>query len=150
MIDGKPAVPVHFSHIAGRRSPAALALRGREYPLELKGTAWLDRQSGEVVKMDAGLLHDMSDVGLRSLNIHVEYKRTNLGKSMANIALPTLAVVDVTTPRQHWRNTHVFDDYKSFSTDAEQDPNVKIHAENATAGNDNTAAVVTTETKEKP
>jgi hypothetical protein len=150
MVDGKPAIPVHFSHIAGGRSPAALALRGREYPLELKGTAWLDKQSGEVVKMDAGLLHDMSDVGLRSLSIHVEYKQTKLGKSIADIDLPALAVVDVTTPRQHWRNTHVFDGYKSFSTDAEQDPNVKIHAENATPGNDNTAAVITTETKEKP
>ena len=41
LVDGKPAVPVHFAHIPGRRTPAALALRGREYPLELRGTAWL-------------------------------------------------------------------------------------------------------------
>jgi hypothetical protein len=65
------------------------------------------------------------------------------------MTLPALAVVDVTTPRQHWRNTHVFDDYKTFSTDAIQDTNVKIHAENATTGADNTAAVVTPDPKEK-
>ena len=53
LIDGRPAIPVHFSHITGRRTPAALALRGREYPLELEGTAWLDKQSGEVVKVEA-------------------------------------------------------------------------------------------------
>ena len=43
MVNGKPAIPVHFTHIPGRRTPAALALRGREYPLDLEGTAWLDR-----------------------------------------------------------------------------------------------------------
>ena len=150
ILNGRPAVPVHFSHIQGRRTPAALALRGREFPLELEGTAWIDKQTGEVVKMDAGLQHDMSDVGLRSMSIHVEYKPTSLGKNQPVITLPTVAVVDVTTPRQHWRNTHVFNGYKSFSTDAEPDPNVKIIAENSAAGNDHTTAMVHTEVKEKP
>jgi hypothetical protein len=100
--------------------------------------------------MDAGLLHDMSDVGLRSLSIHIEYKPAKLERNLAAMTLPNLAVVDVTTPRQHWRNTHVFDGYKSFSTDAVPDPNVKIHADNATIGNDRTAAVAAPDAKEKP
>jgi hypothetical protein len=150
MVADRPAVPIHFSHIQGRRSPAALALRGREFPLELEGTAWLDKQTGEVMKMDAGLQHDMSDVGLRSLRIHVEYKPTILGRTSAPMTLPMVAVVDVTTQRQHWRNTHVFDGYKSFSTDAEPDPNVKVLAANAAAGNDHTAAMIPTDHKEKP
>jgi hypothetical protein len=129
-VNGRSAVPVHFTHIAGRRTPAALALRGREYPLELEGTAWLDKQSGEVVKVEATLLHDMSDVGLRSLHVHVEYKPSAPDKNIGVLDLPALAVVDVETPRQHWRNTHVFDNYRGFSTDAEQDPNVKLHASN--------------------
>jgi hypothetical protein len=150
IIAGRPAIPVHFSHINGRRSPAALALRGREFPLELEGTAWLDKQTGEVVKMDARLQNDMKDVGLRSLSIHVEYKPTSLGSNSAPMTLPTMAVVDVTTPRQHWRNTHIFDSYKTFSTDAEPDPNVKVLAANAATGNDHTAAMITTDSKEKP
>ena len=150
LVDGSPAVPVHFSHIRGRRTPAALALRGREYPLELEGTAWIDKKSGEVVRMDASLMNDMSDIGLRSLSIHVEYKKAALGKNSPDMTLPALAVVDVTTPRQHWRNTHVFDGYKSFSAEAEQDPNVKILAGTANAGSDSTAAVVAADPKEKP
>jgi hypothetical protein len=150
VVDGKPATPVHFAHIAGHRTPAALALRGREYPLELEGIAWIDKQSGEVVKVDANLLHDMSDVGLRSMHIQVDYKPTHLGNTSTSAILPAMAVVDVTTPLQHWRNTHVFGDYKTFSTDAEQDPNVKVHAQNVPAGNDTTAAVVTADPKEKP
>jgi len=149
-IDGKEVIPIHFSHIPGRRSPAALALRGREYPLDLKGTAWLDRKSGDVVRMDVGLLNDMSDIGLRSLTVHVDYKSAMLAGTAKDLSLPSVAVVEVTTPRQHWRNTHIFAAYKSFSTDAEQDSHVRIRAENATTDKDRTASAATPDTKEKP
>jgi hypothetical protein len=125
LVAGRSAIPIHFAHIPGRRTPAALALRGREYPLDLEGTAWLDKTSGEVIKVDATLLHDMSDVGLRSLKLQVEYKPAKLGTR--SITMPALAVVDVTTPHQHWRNTHAFNGYKPFSAEAEQDPTVKLH-----------------------
>lgn len=134
IIQNKAVIPIHFAHISGRRTPAALALRGREFPLELKGTAWLDRASGEVMQADASLLRDMSDVGLRSLEIYVEYKPESLGSE--TWTLPAKAVVDVTTPRQHWRNTHVFENYKSFSTDAQQDPNYKVRPDPAQQGTD--------------
>jgi hypothetical protein len=149
MVNGKPAIPVHFAQLPAHRAPAALALRGHEYPLELEGTAWLDKKSGDVVKMDASLLHDMSDIDLRSLHVHVEYKPVNLGRNMTDISLPVLAIVDVTTPRQHWRNTHVFDSYKSFSTETIQNPDVKIHTDKATAGNDNSATLDPQGQKEK-
>ena len=125
-VNGIVTTPVHFIHVEGRRTPAALALRGREYPLELQGTAWLDSQTGEVVKVEASLLHDMSDVGLRSLLIHVDYKSLTPSADTGRLTLPALAVVDVTTPRQHWRNTHQFGNYRGFSIEAEQDPNVKV------------------------
>jgi len=134
IVQNKTTVPIHFAHISGRRTPAALALRGREFPLELQGTAWLDRSSGEVIQADASLMHDMSDVGLRSLEIHVEYKPETLGSE--TLSLPFKAVVDVTTPRQHWRNTHVFDSYRSFSTDAQQDPNYKVRPDATPQGTD--------------
>lgn len=134
MVDGTATIPVHFSHISGRRTPAALALRGREYPLELEGTAWLGKQSGEVIKVEANLQDDMSDVGLTSLHIHVDYKAFSPDKDAGTLTLPALAVVDVTTPRQHWRNTHIFNNYRGFSIEAEQDPNVKVRATNPNPG----------------
>lgn len=129
-VNGQPAIPIHFEHIAGRRSPAALALRGRIFPLEIQGTAWLDTRTGNVVKVESTLMNDMSDVGLRSLKMLVDYKNITVPGTHTATALPAMAVVDVTTPRQHWRNTHAFTDYKSFSTDAQQDTNVKVHPEN--------------------
>lgn len=37
-VDGKLYAKVHFRHVRGTRSTAALLLRGREYPLESRGT----------------------------------------------------------------------------------------------------------------
>jgi hypothetical protein len=123
-LDGRSVVPVHYSHIDGARTPAALALRGREFPLELEGTAWLDASSGQVVRMEATLEHEMSDVGLKSLDIKVDYVPSP--KSTDRFMVPGKAVVDLQTPRQHWKNIHTFHDYKLFSTEATQDPAVKV------------------------
>ena len=123
-VDGRSVVPVHFSHIQGARSPAALALRGREFPLDLEGTAWLDPSSGQVIRIDANLKQDMSDVGLRSLKIHVDYMPSL--KPADQFMVPAKAVVDLQTPKQHWRNIHTFHNYKLFSTEATQDPAVKV------------------------
>jgi hypothetical protein len=133
LISGRRTIPIHFAHIQGHRTPVALALRGREYPLDLEGTAWLDESSQQVVRMEAALQHDMVDVGLRSLSIHVDYMPTVLAGQNVPVNLPSVAIVEVTTPRQHWRNTHAFNRYRGFSTDVEQDPNVKIHPDTTAA-----------------
>jgi len=125
-LEGRSVVALHFSHIPGARSPAALALRGREFPLDIEGTAWLDSNSGQVVRMEAGLAHEMTDVGLKSLKVRVDYQPSP--KSSDYFMVPAKAVVDLETPRQHWRNTHTFHNYKLFSTEANQDPTVKVKA----------------------
>lgn len=130
-VGGRITMRYHFAHLPGTRTPAALALRGREYPLDLQGTAWLDEATGEPVRIDAELLHTMADIGLRSLTVHVEY--APLANVTGHALVPTAAEIDLTTPLQHWRNSHVFRDYKLFSTDAAQDPNVKIHEDKPAA-----------------
>ncbi|HEY1987222.1 MAG TPA: hypothetical protein VGG85_17535 [Terracidiphilus sp.] len=122
--DGRFVVPVHFVHISGARSPAAMALRGREYPLDLEGTAWLDASTGQVVRMDAGLAKDLTDVGLRTFKVQVDYAPSP--NNTDRFMVPARAVVDLETPRQHWRNIHTFHNYKTFSAEATQDPAVKV------------------------
>src|ERR1019366_10433150 len=48
VMNGHRLTKVAFSHIRGTRAPAALALRGREYPLELSGTAWIDAETAVI------------------------------------------------------------------------------------------------------
>jgi hypothetical protein len=117
-LNGRVLEKIAFEHVSGMRSPAALALRGREYPLELSGTAWIDPATGDIARIEAGIGESLTDVGLKSLRSEIEFIPQKFGAQ--NYWLPSLASVDVETPRQHWRNTHRFTDYKAFSVSSEE------------------------------
>jgi hypothetical protein len=113
VIAGRRALKVQFEHIRGTPTPTALLLRGREYPVDLSGTAWIDYESGAVMRIRAGLGSSMEDIGLRAFHSDVEY--ASIALPGHNYWLPVSAVIDVQTPRQHWRNIHHFSQYKRFS-----------------------------------
>jgi hypothetical protein len=117
VIEGHRLAQVRFTHIRGTRSPAALAVRNKEFPLELTGTAWLDEETGQVAKLKVGLAQDMTDVGLKSLSAEIDYDAIQLPGWKQAYRFPTLATVDVETLRQHWRNVHHFSKYKRFMVD---------------------------------
>jgi len=118
VVEGKRLLRIAFRHIPGRRTPAALVLRGREYPLDLAGTAWLDSDTGMIVKIDAEV-SSMEDLGLSALRSEVSYAPMRFGGASQAWWLPVSATIDVQTARQHWRNIHRFTDYKRFSVDTE-------------------------------
>ncbi len=105
------------------KSPAALALRGREYPLELSGTAWIVPQTGTIARIEAGIDDTLQDVGLKSLRAEIEFAPLPLADPKLVYWFPARASVEVQTPRQHWRNLHQFTDYKKFSVATEEKVN---------------------------
>ena len=115
VVEGKRLLQVHFQHVPGSRSPAVLQLRGRDYPLALQGTAWVDPDSGAIARMDASLTSPMEDVGLRVLHSDVRYAPMRLTGIEQMYWLPVMASVDAETARQNWQNVHRFTDYKRFS-----------------------------------
>lgn len=120
VIDGKQFTKVHFDHIPNTKSVAALAVRGREYPLELSGTAWIDPATGSVAKINAGVDRNIEDIGMKTLRSEVEFAPVHFGQQLSTYWFPQQASVEVETPRQHWRNTHTFSDYKRFSVSTEE------------------------------
>jgi hypothetical protein len=120
MIDGHNARKVHFVHSRNTRSIAALALRGREYPLELSGDAWVDTESGNILRMQAGIGSTLEDVGMKTLQSSVRFAPVAFTKDQPVYWFPSEAVVEVETPKQHWRNTHRFNAYKQFSVTTEE------------------------------
>ena len=119
-IGGRILEKINFQHIAGMRSPAALALRGREYPLELSGTAWIDPETGSIAKIEAGIADTLADVGLKSLSSEIDFSPVSFTDAKQVYWFPTQARVEVETPRQHWRNLHQFTAYKRFSVSTEE------------------------------
>ncbi len=118
--DGHTLQKVSFEHLRGTRSPAALSVRGREYPLELSGTAWIDTQAATIAKIEMTVGSSMEDVGLKALRSEVMYAPVTFRDMQATYWFPAQAVVEVETQRQHWRNTHVFSDYKRFAVSTEE------------------------------
>jgi len=119
-IQGHVMNKVSFEHVHGTRSVAALALRGREYPLELSGMAWIDPETGAIAKIEAGIADTLQDVGLKSLHSEIEFAPILFAGATPVYWFPTQARVEVETPRQHWRNLHRFTEYKKFSVSTEQ------------------------------
>jgi hypothetical protein len=119
-IGGRVLDKISFEHVRGMKSPAALALRGREYPLELSGTAWIDPQTGSIAKIEAGIADTLQDVGLKALSSVIDFAPMPFPDSKQVYWFPTQARVEVETPRQHWRNLHQFTAYKKFSVSTEE------------------------------
>ena len=119
-LNGRTLTKIHFQHIPGMRSPAALAVRGREYPLDLNGTAWIDPVTGSIAQLTANVDSGMEDVGLRTLHSNVRFALVGFHDSRESFWLPTQATVEVETRHQHWRNTHRFSGYKRFSVDTKE------------------------------
>jgi hypothetical protein len=119
-LNGRPLTRIRFQHIPGMRSPAALAVRGHEYPLELSGTAWIDPPTGTIVKLTANVDSGMQDIGLRTLHSEVRFSPVTFHDSPEAFWLPAQATVEVETRHQHWRNTHQFSAYRRFAVDTKE------------------------------
>jgi hypothetical protein len=112
--DGRSLVKIHFKPIAGAASPAAIQLRNRNYPLALNGDIWIDSETGSVVKLISSLESSMDDLGLHSIRSEIHYGIVDFHNPDESYWMPASAVIDVETPKQHWRNVHRFSAYRRF------------------------------------
>jgi hypothetical protein len=119
-VNGRTIAKVHFEHIPGTRTPAALAVGGREFPLDLSGIAWIDMETGTITRIAAGIDTGMEDVGLRTMRSDVVYTPVNFHNPPDTYWLPSEVTIEVETRHQHWRNTHRFSDYKKFSVNTKE------------------------------
>ncbi len=113
-LEGRTVLKVHFKPVPGAASPAAVQLRGRNYPLQLSGDVWIDEGSGAVIKLISSLDGNLEDLGLRGLRSEIHYAVVQFHSPEESYWMPASAVIDVETPKQHWRNVHRFTDYKRF------------------------------------
>jgi hypothetical protein len=112
--DGVRFVKIHFRSVPGGKSPAALQLRGKSYAMPLSGVLWIDPSSGAVEKLTAAVDSSLSDLGLQGMRTEIHYAVVQFHDPEESYWMPVSAVIDVETPRQHWRNVHRFTKYKRF------------------------------------
>lgn len=114
VVDGVTFAKIAFKAIPGAASPAALQLRGKNYPIPLSGTLWIDPKTGAVSKLVTVTDSSLSDLGLQGMRSEIHYANVQFHDPDETYWMPTSAVIDVQTPRQHWRNVHRFSEYRRF------------------------------------
>lgn len=120
-IDGQLYTKIHFTPVPGAASPATLRLRGRNYPLPMSGTLWVNPQTGVIVKLEANVDNSLSDMGLAGLRTEVRYAPHAFRDPAESVWVAESAEIEVDTPRQHWRNEHKFSDYKRFNVNVKEE-----------------------------
>lgn len=118
-VAGRRLLRLEFHHVPGMRSTSAVRLRGKDYPLDLAGTAWINPESWAIEKITARLEQPMEDLNLRSLSTEVRYASQRFPPEDQPEWLPAQAAIDVETTRQHWRNVHSFSNYRRFTVKTE-------------------------------
>jgi hypothetical protein len=111
--DAGTLTPVRFKSRPNARAMSALKLKERVYPILWTGVAWLERSTGVIVRIEAGLSAPMEDLGLSELLTDVEYGAVQLDG--VSWWLPRRAVISVRTAHQAWQNVHEFSGYRVFS-----------------------------------
>jgi hypothetical protein len=118
-IDGRPAVKLRFSQVTGGKSLSALRMRGQLYPLSIRGEAWLDQDSGAVLRIHSSLLEPKAELGLMALDSSVRYQQVTFASAKKTCWVPVEASIEAKTRRQHWQNTHLFANHKYFTVTSE-------------------------------
>lgn len=121
IVEKRKLVKIAFRHIRGKRSTSVLHLKGKNYPLELKGTAWIDPDSSNIKRIRAELINPMEALGLQVFNSDVRYTPMQFASNSPTFWMPETATVEVRTMKQHWRNVHRFEDYSLFSISSESE-----------------------------
>ncbi|MGH9702388.1 MAG: hypothetical protein ACRD4K_03340 [Candidatus Acidiferrales bacterium] len=121
VIDGRTLVRVHFEHVQGTPSPMLYQRLMTGTPVELEGTAWIDPDSGQIVRLSADVGKSMQEIGLTQLQVELQYAPVTMSGSPEPLWLPSSATIDLETPKQHWRNTHRFTKYRRYTVDVQID-----------------------------
>jgi hypothetical protein len=119
-------VKLHFTPVAGASSPAALRLRGKNYPLPLSGTVWIDKSTGAIVRLTASVDSSLSDLGLKGMTSDIHYALIQFHNPDESYWMPVSATIDLETPKQHWRNIHRFTAYRRFTGTVRVEPAPKL------------------------
>src|SRR5260370_19277418 len=98
-IDGMAFAKVNFKFVPGASSPAALQLRGKNYPIPLSGTIWIEQQSGAVAKLVATMDSSLSDLGLHGMRSEIHYATVHFHHPEGSDLMPISLIIHVVTAR---------------------------------------------------
>jgi hypothetical protein len=98
----------------------AYIVGGREYPVSLKGRAWISADTFQIVRLESDLMGPIKEIQLLSEHQAVDYAPVRFPKSKAQLWLPQNAEIYFDFRKHRYFRRHSFNHFLLFSVDTEE------------------------------
>jgi hypothetical protein len=119
--NSQPAWVVYFRQLDGMR-PRTLSMgtAANVFPVSLKGRAWIDANSGEIMHLETNLVKGVPIIELRANAVSVDYAPVAFPSRNLQLWLPKSAVAYTDYGKRRTIIEHTFSDFQLFSVDTQQ------------------------------
>ncbi len=117
----KPAWVVHFQQRTDRNSETLVyRVGGKSFAVRLKGRAWIDTQSSQIVAMESDLIRPIPEIRLLRDHQLIEYGPVDFRNNTMQLWLPKSADWYCSLSGQRYHRRHSFSQFLLFSVDDSQ------------------------------
>ena len=114
--EGRPAWQIHFEQRRDRPSRMrAYVISGNYYSVALKGRAWIDATSYQVIRLETESILKMPNIRLRREQLAISYAPVKFHSRDLELWLPQSAELFVERDKYAFYRTHTFSDFQIFS-----------------------------------
>jgi Carboxypeptidase regulatory-like domain len=118
---GRPAWQVHFAQREDRPNRMRqYIVGGSSYPVPLKGRAWIDAATYQLLRLDSEQMKPIKEIGLTQDRVSIDYAPVRFRTHSQQLWLPQSADVYSERLGRRYYRRHSFSDFKIFVVDANQ------------------------------
>ena len=113
---GHPAWQVHFQQKPNRPGRIrAYVVAGNYHSIALKGRAWIDASTDQVVRLESELVKPMPEIHLLREHLSIDYAPVQFHSRDSQLWLPSHAELLVALDNKAFYRTHAFSNFQLFS-----------------------------------
>jgi tetratricopeptide (TPR) repeat protein len=118
---GRPSWVIHFRQREDRMSEMrAYRVNGMSFPVHLKGRAWIDADSSQILAMEADMVRPVPEIRLVRDHQLIEYGPVEFAKDKTTLWLPKSADWYCNLAEKRYHRRHSFSHFLLFSVDDKQ------------------------------
>lgn len=118
---GHPAWQVHFQQNPNQPNRIrAYVIAGNYHPIALKGRAWIDAATYQVVRLESELVNPIPQIHLLRERLSIDYAPVQFYSRNIQLWLPSRAELLVVMDKLSFYRTHSFSDFQLFSVGTNQ------------------------------
>jgi hypothetical protein len=119
--EGRPAWQIHFAQRPDR--PAQIrqyVIRRNSYPVPIKGRAWIDPGTDQVVRLESELIKPIPEIALTKERLSIKYGSVQFHSNGQRLWLPQVAELYVERGTARYYRRHTFTNFKLFTVATDQ------------------------------